>query len=547
MSTRRLTQRGLALSLLEVGCPAKVWSLVREWYSGDQSCILMDGRKSDWYDMSLGVKQGDIASPILFSTFVNVVVDRFNERPDLGVDLGDGMKRLAIQLFADDMVLMAESAAMLREMLGVLSEFVDENRLKMSTGMKQDKSVAMVYGSSLLGPDPPCAGRMHLCGEPIPWVTSYRYLGVMIDSEGSWEPQLSQLRSSVGKRIADMLGCGMHKDGLRVKRGRDLITLEVNPVLEFGSGVWLMSDAQLRSLEVTWNKAVRAAAGVPTHVSMEALVGDLDLWESLIRPRWMMYRLTMWHRVQRMTPERMVRRCVQLWPAAQRPRATPQQHWTFAVEHDLRILGLTEWFQRDAQGERKAAELDRDEWRDKVKEAVLERSILPTWRRTMSEKPHLAMYARSMKDPHYGWHDIQSEFMELPLPKWRKEPVFQMYLHDKNRRRRQFHTALRAGSLPLQTYAHAYVRCGGSEASALCFMCGQCNESLEHFVNKCPAYTGVKNKYAFSGEFKVQDILDDPVTQEHKNQIHVLFKMWSRRLWVWRKAHPDQKRVQPFL
>ena len=160
-----VSRSGLALRLFELGTPAKLLALVREWYSDDSACVMMGGLRSDWFDLSLGVKQGDISSPILFSCYINGAVDLFNQRPDLGVDLGDGRKRLAIQLFADDMVLMAESGEMLSEMLDIITAFVDQVRLRLSTGLQQKKSAVMVYGSSVRDEFP--LERFHVCGQQM--------------------------------------------------------------------------------------------------------------------------------------------------------------------------------------------------------------------------------------------------------------------------------------------------------------------------------------------------------------------------------------------
>jgi hypothetical protein len=279
----------LSLVLFELDTPGQIWRLVREWYLGDLSCVMMGGKKSDEFPTTLGVKQGDVISPLLFSCYIDGVVDRFDSSRH-GVDLRDGQRRLCILLYADDMVLMAESSEMLQEMLDVLSEFMDERRLRVSTGPDQLKSAIMI--TRVKGDDSPVVQQgfsdlqFLLAGEPIPLVRHYRYLGVMLQDNGRWDRQYSQLRSSLGMRIADMVRAGMHPDGFDPQHGRMLIKAEIIPVVEYACGVWLLSAGQSKKLQSLWNACVRAAFGVPAHTSMPSLLGDLQLIECELQSRW---------------------------------------------------------------------------------------------------------------------------------------------------------------------------------------------------------------------------------------------------------------------
>jgi hypothetical protein len=538
-----VSRAGLALRLLELGTPQRVVSLVKEWYTGDSACILMGGLRSDWFEISLGVKQGDISSPILFSCYINSIVKEFDDRPKLGVELGDGRKRLAIQLFADDMVLMAESAEMLQEMLKVLSDFVDRVRLKVSTGLKQDKSAVMVYGSSVAGSTSFPVVWFQLCEERIPIVEVYRYLGVMLDHEGSWEPQLRQLRSSVGLRISEMRSAGMHQNGLPVRRGRDLIRTEVNPVLEYASGVWVMSKAQVDLIVSIWNKAVRYAAGVSQYVSMPSLIGDLDLLESIIPARWLLFRVTLWHRIMCLDDDRMVKRCVLLWRHVQRRHRS----WESQVLQDLMSLKLIDTFSLHPEGMKNVRATSSEKWLALVREALLANVIWPQWIQDVKEREHLRLYLSSTlctRPPIYASYTIPDTKVTIR----KKEPIFQRYLDRGDAGIRRFQTVFRAGSLPLQTCARSYFRCGGVAGSVMCFMCGMQPETLSHFMNECPAYDDIKAKVAMGGVMiDATSIVCRPDETTSCDTIKMLFHMWLRRIRIWRRTHPLQNPVQPLL
>ena len=94
--------------------------------------VRVGGKLGDVFSSLLGVKQGDALSPLLFGLFI----DRFEkyideEYPNLGVQLKDQLIR--VLLYADDLVLLAESPIDLQLMLNALSKFSTLNSLTVNT------------------------------------------------------------------------------------------------------------------------------------------------------------------------------------------------------------------------------------------------------------------------------------------------------------------------------------------------------------------------------------------------------------------------------
>ena len=48
-----VNRSGLLLRMFELGTPAKLMALVREWYTGDSACVTMGGLRSSWFDVDL--------------------------------------------------------------------------------------------------------------------------------------------------------------------------------------------------------------------------------------------------------------------------------------------------------------------------------------------------------------------------------------------------------------------------------------------------------------------------------------------------------------
>ena len=335
---------GLLLRLLELGTPEHVWALIREWYSGDSACIFMGGKQSTWFDTTLGVKQGDVASPILYSVFINPVVAALQCG---GVDLFDGRPPLRILLFADDMCVLAEDADALQRMLDVVSAFADANRFKVSTGVEQTKSMVMIYGDSW----PLVAPSFSLCGDVLPFTDTYVYLGVTLHHQGEWGPYLDALRAKVFRRLAILKkSAGMHSGGFAVRRIRELMWAEFACLWEYAAGALLLSASEEQSVVLMWQAVLRSAVGVPSYVSCDAVAADMDLLQAWPTARYMMYRVNLWHKIANSLPSQLLSRAAMLWQrhGCGRPAGKGRFCWTKdscgnwrgRVRLDLQRLGL---------------------------------------------------------------------------------------------------------------------------------------------------------------------------------------------------------------
>ena len=77
-------------------------------YSVVQSAVLVGEDQTEWFDLSTGVRQGCVMSPILFSLFINGLAKKINE-VGKGVEVGGRQVRLL--MYADDIVLWSQLTA----------------------------------------------------------------------------------------------------------------------------------------------------------------------------------------------------------------------------------------------------------------------------------------------------------------------------------------------------------------------------------------------------------------------------------------------------
>ena len=100
--------------LLLKGICGKILNSIKAMYTNTTSRILLGQHMTDWFLTINGVRQGDTLPPTLFAIFINDLIVELNILKK-GVDIhGDNV---AAMLYADDLVIIAESEKDLQDML----------------------------------------------------------------------------------------------------------------------------------------------------------------------------------------------------------------------------------------------------------------------------------------------------------------------------------------------------------------------------------------------------------------------------------------------
>jgi hypothetical protein len=81
---------------------------------------------------SIGLKQGCLASPILFSFFIDELDAEMNNSNIPGIQLHPDITQILLLMFADDLALLADTAVGLQRQLNLLSDFCNTNKLKVN-------------------------------------------------------------------------------------------------------------------------------------------------------------------------------------------------------------------------------------------------------------------------------------------------------------------------------------------------------------------------------------------------------------------------------
>ena len=145
-----------------------MWKVVKGMYNVVQSAVLVGDEQTEWFNLSTGMRQGCVMSPILFSLFINGLAKEINDKTK-GIKVGE--RRVRLLLYADDIVLLAESAEDLQNMLDIVTKYSRQWRFRVNP--KKGKSEVMLFGRKPRNQD----RKWKLAGVEIGETSMYKYLG----------------------------------------------------------------------------------------------------------------------------------------------------------------------------------------------------------------------------------------------------------------------------------------------------------------------------------------------------------------------------------
>ena len=103
----RVWRTGLWKRLWDEGIRGKIWRVIRNMYAKTRNCVIVGEEKTDFFDVDIGVRQGCVLSPILFSIYINGLA---KEIENTGIGINILGRKIAILMYADDIVIVADTA-----------------------------------------------------------------------------------------------------------------------------------------------------------------------------------------------------------------------------------------------------------------------------------------------------------------------------------------------------------------------------------------------------------------------------------------------------
>ena len=160
------------------GIKGKLLRAIQTLYVGSKACVKFGGLTSEKFEVCRGVRQGCMLSPWLFNLFMDNVMREARESFVGEVQLSTG--EVGVLLFADDVVVMADSKEGLQHNLKTVSDMLNKWELKINWRKTKVMRVARDREEF----------EVKIGDEVIEQVDTMKYLGVMVSNDGSMEKEI---------------------------------------------------------------------------------------------------------------------------------------------------------------------------------------------------------------------------------------------------------------------------------------------------------------------------------------------------------------------
>ena len=150
----------------------------------------MNGAYTDWFDVTKGLRQGCLLSPMLhvFNLYINDLVTYIKTECN-GIEIGG--ENVCLLMYADDLVLLAKSEKDLQLMLDKLNDWCEQWKVTVNT----DKSEVVHFR-----PNQTLCSNYKFCigNHTLKVVPKYRYLGLVLEEHLDFSVTADHVAKSAG-------------------------------------------------------------------------------------------------------------------------------------------------------------------------------------------------------------------------------------------------------------------------------------------------------------------------------------------------------------
>ena len=409
-------------------------------YESSTAQIRVNRLLSDPFNVSSGVKQGDIISPILFSMYLNDLATGIKEL-NCGIDIN--RFKLDILLYADDIVLIAPDEKSLQKMINHINTWCTKWRMSINTDKTQIMHFRRPKSNVTIE-------KFHFGDAILDIVPTYKYLGVVFDEHMTFEYNAATLANSALRALGEIRTKLKNHKEFGYNSFNTLFRSCVLSIADYSAGVW--GTKKFPKVEQVQYKAARYYLGVHRFAPIESLLGDMGWSTSKIRHDWLILKL--WNRLCALDESRLTRKIFD-WD---RQYAHKRGTWSCCVKQLLYDVGCPELFDFPAPCDIESAQ------------NALNLEDLEQWDENRYSSDKLRYYNL------YKYEKGNEDYLNLNISKYQRSLLAQF----------------RCGILPLEIEVGRYRDIPLNER--LCKLCDKNQVEDEiHFLCDCEYYSEYRN------------------------------------------------------
>ena len=301
----------LLKKLRDIGLSGTFLKNIKSLYAKTEYKIKLKNRVLDAISSNLGLKQGCPLSPILFNIYISNI-DRYLRDPESDIILHD----IAIShfLYADDLVIVANSKEGLQKKLEALGNFAKDKDLTVN----KKKSQIIIFNK--MGRK--CKDTFTFHGEKLEVVQTYTYLGIEMTSSGSFSVAIQEINNKARKAIIPLIRTACQFK-IPLTRTLNLFRTYVEPILLYNAENWAamtskdiskcrintryIQESSLKSSITTSQlRFVKYALGVGRQSPNLAVLGEIA--DIPLQHKALLSMLKFWNRIREMDEGTLVKK-----------------------------------------------------------------------------------------------------------------------------------------------------------------------------------------------------------------------------------------------
>lgn len=275
-----VNRNALLYKLYQLNTRGKFFNILENMYKEVSFCVSLNDGLTDNFQTNIGVKQGCILSPTLFSLYMNDLIGHFSS--DCEPLTLDG-KNISCLLYADDIVLLSESSNGLQNCLNNLKLYCDKWNLEVNI----DKSKIIIFNKSgkvLKG------YSFFYNNQSLGLVNQYKYLGIILKPSGSFVEAINHLSKKASKAMF-CISKALYSEKRNVSLHIKLFDTCVKPILLYCSEIWalpqILKGKHVNEFEYNYDKFIptkiqlkfsKFILGVHKSASNLAVLGELGFY-----------------------------------------------------------------------------------------------------------------------------------------------------------------------------------------------------------------------------------------------------------------------------
>ena len=262
---------GLWRKLIDSNINGKCFNFIFNMYKNIKSKVSTNEGSSDYFNCTVGVRQGENLSPFLFSIFLNDLEHFFISNHAHRVEIAateDAFMflKLLILLYADDTIILSDGIDKLQHSLKVFEEYCQIWKLQVNLS----KTKIVIFSRDKIKNN--C--QFLLYNKTIEIVDEYKYLGVFMGGSGSFASSKKHIAEQANKASFALMKKIRNLD-LPIDIQIDLFNKTVKPILLYGCEIWGIGNNE--TLERIQRKFFKHALNLKKSTPSNMLYGELGI------------------------------------------------------------------------------------------------------------------------------------------------------------------------------------------------------------------------------------------------------------------------------